>query len=560
MGGWLMRKLLLVFVLLLFALSSNQVLADDVIINSKDWKDVYSGMQYGYLTGLKPHFLVSEQHSSLLLNDVPRQNNNVRVFSSEDQPFVVGYEARLRGLGYEAEEITSDSLSLELAEELTGITNFIIVDDSYGYNAVAVAPYAIIKESYVLFADSDNINAVEDFLQERQPDEVIIYGPVDREVRTRLAQFNPDIINEDGDRFANNVEIVKRYKEIDDKRQVILTNGEFLEQEIMSGANPVLFIGSENVPDKIREYIASSNIEAGVLIGNDLVGTATTVRRQTGISTFVKFARSARQTSGAVAQVEGLDVFRVPAVELNLAVDSIQYNSITRQLEVRVKNNVEQISYFLGTYTVTSGDQIQTVGDIEPIFIDGDDYKTVVYDLEPIVGDEDITAQVFLTFGESKNSLERVLQGELQVRRVEILDDTAITIDKAVYNKGRDRFEITLSNIGEKEVFVDTEVVDILIIDERETFGAEEIVSIRKGGSTKSYVQVELEDEDIENNPRVRVRAFYGQQEDLLAKAIESELELRVKTFNLTTYLPVVIILILIFLIWRRRMKMRGKK
>lgn len=555
-----MRKLLWLCALALLALASSPALADDVIINSKDWKDVYSGMQYGYLTQQKPNFLVSEQHSTLILNDIPQENNRVSVFSSEDQPFVVGYETRLRGLGYDAEETISDSLSLELARRLTNITNFIIVDDSYGYNAVAVAPYAIAKRSYVLFADSDNINQVRNFLEERGPEEIIIYGPVDREVRTQLAQFDPSVINNDGDRFANNVEIVKRYKELDDKRQVILTNGEFLEAEIMSGAHPVLFIGAENVPEKIRQYLAESNIEAGVLIGNDLVGTATTVRRQTGISTFVKFARSARQPSGAIAQVEGLDIFRVPTVQLSLAVDSIRYNSITRQLEVRIKNNAEVISYFLGTYTVSSGDQTQTVGDIEPIFIDGDDYKTVVYDLEPIVGDEDIRAEVFITFGESKNALERVLQGEIQVERVDVLDDSAISIDKAVYNKGRERFEITVSNIGEEEVYVDTEVVDLLVLDQRQTYGADEVISIRKGGSKKSYIRVILEDEDIEDNPRVRVRAFYGAQEDLLVKAIEAELELRVKTFNLTTYLPVVIILILIFLIWRRMKKKRRPK
>jgi hypothetical protein len=53
----------------------------------------------------------------------------------------------------------------------------------------------------------------------------------------------------------------------------------------MSGEYPTLFIGTNNVPDEIRNYIKSSNIEVGVLIGNELVGSATTVRRETGIST-----------------------------------------------------------------------------------------------------------------------------------------------------------------------------------------------------------------------------------------------------------------------------------
>ena len=67
----------------------------------------------------------------------------------------------------------------------------------------------------------------------------------------------------------------------------------------MSGQEPVLFIGRENVPQKISDYIKSTDIEVGVLIGNELVGTATIVRRQVGISTFVKFAQGARTAAGS---------------------------------------------------------------------------------------------------------------------------------------------------------------------------------------------------------------------------------------------------------------------
>jgi hypothetical protein len=48
---------------------------------------------------------------------------------------------------------------------------------------------------------------------------------VDREVRDKLAEFNPEIINEDGDRFANNVEIVKKYKLIKDTKQFCSPTG-----------------------------------------------------------------------------------------------------------------------------------------------------------------------------------------------------------------------------------------------------------------------------------------------------------------------------------------------
>ena len=124
-------------------------------------------------------------------------------------------------------------LILEIAEELEDITDFIVIDDSYGYNAISVAPYAIASNSWVLFADRNNIREVERFLAGRDVDSLIIYGHVDRDVRIRLEDFNPEVINIDGDRFLNNIEIVKRYQEIKSAKQTVLTNGEFIEKEIM---------------------------------------------------------------------------------------------------------------------------------------------------------------------------------------------------------------------------------------------------------------------------------------------------------------------------------------
>ena len=546
------RGFLIIAVLLALALPA--VCADNILINSRDWKDVYSGMQYGFHTGVQPKFLVSEQHSTIILSDLPVEQP-LTVLNSRKNPFVVGYGSLLTGKGYTVDELEFNSLSLELAEMLSDINNYIIIDDSYGYNSIAVAPYAIASKSFVLFADRNNIGEVENFLESRNPGIVLIYGHVDREVKDRLASFNPEIINMDGDRFANNVEIVKKFMEISPTQQVILTNGEFIEQELMSGQFPVLFIGIQNVPPKIHDYIVNSNIQVGVLIGNELVGTATTVRRDTGISTFVKFARSARQTEGPIAQVEGLDIFRLPSIELSLSIEGITYNALTNQLEVTFKNNVEIATYFKGTYTVISGDQQQTVGDTEPVFIDGSDTKTVVYDVDPISGDE-IIARVFVIFGESKDALERTLQGEIAVKRVEVLDDTAISIEKVVYQKSRGSFLISVENIGALDVYVDTELHDVLVAGERQTFAAKEVIKISPGAKKNSVVPADLAEEDFDSNPRIKVRAYYGQRENALVKILEGEFDLIISTFDVLIYLPIIIILLLIFLIlWRRKRK-----
>ncbi len=546
--------------LLILIVSSFASLADEVLINSKDWKDVYSGMQYGFLSGKTPKFITGEKHATVILNEIRKQGNFIEVYSSRDKPFIIGYESLLLSEGYDAAETTSRSLSIELAKKLTNVTRFIIIDDSYGYNAVAASPYAMVTDAYVLFADRSNIGEIVNFLESRTVSYLMIYGHVDREVRERLAKFNPEVINNDGDRFENNIDIVEKYKEVESTRQVILTNGEFLEGEILSGNFPVLFIGQNNVPEKIREYIVNSDIEVGVLIGNDLVGTASVVRRQTGISTFVKFARSARQPQGAISQVEGLDIFRVPRYELSLSIDSVRYNAAARQLEVSIKNDVDLSTYLRGTYTLTSGDQEQTVGDVDPVFLEGQDTKTVVYDIDPIAGEEDITARVFIIYGESKGSLERILEGTYPVDRIDVLDDTSVTIQKVVYNKGNDKFHIYLTNAGDIPAYADTEIIDLLIIDERQTFGSDEVIKIMPGRTRASTIKVELADEDLENNEIVRARAYYGQREDALVKIVEGDFELVIKAFDIMTYLPVALILVLLILILLARKKKKKKK
>ena len=304
-----------------------------IISNSEDWKDVYSAIQYANLKGVGSDFLVSTRHGTTILNEI-KKDNKIRVLTSKKSPYVFNYPDLIKSKGFsDADEIIAENFNLKLIEDLEEISNFIIIDDSYGFSAIAVAPYASLTKSWVFFANSLNIFEIDSILSKRNVDKILIYGYTDREVRETLAKYNPEIINKE-DRFQNNIEIVKKYLELKPTKQVILSNGEFIEKEIMKGIEPILFTGKENVPDQIRDYLKNSEIEVGVLIGNDLVGAATNIRRTTGISVMVKFARSARGQTGGVAAVEGLDLFPVPTPSISLALHSIKYNKASSQLEV----------------------------------------------------------------------------------------------------------------------------------------------------------------------------------------------------------------------------------
>ena len=556
-----MKKKIVILAFLLLILNSFCVLAlDRVISNSEDWRDVYSVIQYANFQGVASNFLVSQRHSTILLYDLPA-GSSVQVVTSSRYPFVTGYENILRGSGYDAEELIFDNVNLELAKRLTDIKNFVIIDDAYGYNAISVASYAQISKSYVLFADRNNIGDVAAFLAARGPQKVIIFGYVNREVKDTLSVYNPEIINKEGDRFNNNIEIVKKYMELKPTKQVILTNGEFIEQEIMSGAEPVIFIGANNVPDQVRDYIKNAGVEVGVLIGNQYVGTATTIKRQAGISVFVKFARSARTPDTAISPVEGLDLFYLPAYRLNLEIVNAVYNQLTNQLEITFRNNVDLATYFLGTYRLSWGDgERQTVGDIEPIFIDGLEYRTVVYDVGPMFGD--ITANIYVIYGDSKRSLENVIEITMKINVTKVTDNSEIRIVGVVYDKVRKEFIIEVENIGNVDTYVDLELVDIVIAGEKFTFGSDKVTLIKKGEKKKIRIKVELDEEDYEDNNKISVVAHYGERPQNLVKILRGEFEVTYRGVEYIIYslAPVILVLLILIIIILVLIKRRQKK
>lgn len=556
---------ILAFLLLLTAVSAEPT---TIVVNSGDWHDVYSGMLYGSLTGIESKFLVSQRHGAIILYSIPTDEPEVQIYSSQSQPFVFGYEAFMEGRGYQTvNELATDELNLELARNLTDITKFIIIDPAYGYNAISAAPYAVVSDSYVLFANNRNIGDVVNFLEERGPTEIILFGQLDRDVKDELAQFSPETVNE-GNRFANNLAMVERYAEYSDIRQAVLTNGEFIEVGMLSGDDPVIFIGSGNVPDVVQNWIADSDVDVGILIGNELIGTATTVRRQLGISVFVKFAQGARTPQGAIAQVEDLDRFPMPSYNVQLEITNIVYNRATRSLEVTYRNPQDLAVYFKSTITIRGDELPITAGDETAVFLDKNEVKTVVYSQttagNPLQLDgESYTADLLTIFGESPASLEQALQAQLSISFVDVMDDTDINITDLYYDQGAGEFVVTIKNTGDVAAYVQPEIVDLIVNDEPVTVASEGAVLIETGKSAKIPVVIEITEEDFTENAQIRVRAYYGEREIALIKVKEKIFPLAFGGLQLGSAalyggIILLIILLLLFLGTKKKCKHCG--
>ncbi len=568
-----MQQRLLLVTLLLLTLSllaaTPASAIDRVIINSGDWHDVYSGMLYASLIGVPSNFLVSQKHGAILLYSIPPTEDDLFVITSRTQPFVAGYKAFLQGRGYEnPEELLTRNANLDLAERLENITSFIIIDPAYGYNAISAAPYAVVAKRYVLFADRRNIDEVLDFLQRRNHSSLLLFGQLDREVKEALAPFKPEILNK-GDRFSNNLAMVEKYKEYANDRQVILTDGEFIEASLLSGADPVIFIGKMNVPEKVAEYIKKSHIQVGILIGNELIGTATFIRRQLGISVFVKFAQGARVPRGAIAQVEDLDRFPMPSYALNLEVSSVTYNRATGSLEVTYHNPVDLALYFSSTIRIVGGEEPVVTGDEEPVFLDKGAYKTIVYQYDTdgnplIVEGENLTSEILTIYGEGPGALENALQARVKIAFVEVADESLVEITGLAYDKRAKHFLVTIENTGPVDAYVLPEIIDLLINEEPVTVSAGEPRLVKRGKSVKVAVPVELSEQDLLDNPEIKVRAYYGERELALIKVVERTFPLAFTTgYGMIVLYGGLILLALTLLFWlatKKRCKQCGHK
>ena len=519
----------------------------NILSNSENWQDVYSIMHYANLKNVEGDFITSTEHGTVILNRINKENR-IKVITSKDNPYLFNYKETIESQGFQGvEEIIVEDANLELINDLPEIQNFIIVGDSFGYNAIAVIPYAILTDSWVFLANRLNAQEIDFILSERNVKTILIYGYVDREVRDAIEKYNPEVIDNE-DRFQDNIEIVEKFLAIQPTKQVLLTNGEFIEKELMKGKEPIIFTGKENVPDQIRDYLKDSMIEIGVLIGNDLINTATNIRRSTGISVMVKFARGARSQQSGISAVEGLDLFPLPTPTMNLELHSVKYNKINSQLEVTYKSSSNIPIYFKGTITVKSDTESIKVGDTQPTFITPGNFKTVIYPLE-LKSLEDLSAEIYTIYGDSKSSSDRILEKEIDIGVIEVLDKCKIEIKDLKYNKQSKSFIIDIKNLEDTNCWVSIELEDVLTGYTKKTIGTEKSIEIPAKKSKAINIKEEMTEEDLSSNKIINLIAHYGEREENLVNIIQGEFELNVDNLTTITYAILILLLLIILLI-----------
>lgn len=554
------RGVVLLTVILLAGMLVPVAEAKTVVIDSQDWIDVYSGMLYARLIGERSLFMTSKKYVTILPN-VLGVGDTVIIIESERVPFASNLAGTMRRQGYYPETTIfsrgGSALNLELAKRLN-ITRFIIVDPTYGFNAVSVAPYAIQSNAYVLFAEDKNIDQVATYLSSLpKVENLLIYGSVSDSVLQKLSGFSPEIINT-GHRYKDNIEILKKYlQKSPETRQAIITSGEFLENEIIGG-EPVILVGRERVLPNTVEFVKNTNLKTTVLIGNELTGSAKMLKEQTGIPVFVKLGQGVPMGAEPYQPIKALDMFYLPTLMIQVDFGYAQYNTAEKKLEIVYRNRGVR-AFLSGTISILSdGKTVATVGDKDVQKLERNETLGFRYDVDlSEYLTSNLTADILTIYGESPDIMDRAISVQVPIQIGGAGDNCELRLGPVNFDERTQRISVGLENPTPSECYASISLIDLIIEDKKQTINYPGQAYIPPKSRETFKIKQRMTPVDLEDNPTVHVKILYGERDGLLFKVIEETVPLGrssgyegIIIFGIIAVLLIIIIILVV--LWRR--------
>ena len=546
------------FVFVCFLLFAPLVFASQqVAVNSRDWRDVYYASLYARLEGVSDEFFTSTAHGEVLYEFLNKSEPVLYVEGATN--FYPGYEAVLAEKGFSSVEVMRVSdldLAFELAER-AGVKDFIVIGDSYGYNAISAAPYAVQKGAFVLFANQGNAQEVADYLSSVELDSLMIFGPVDGAVSSALTGFEPDFLST-GNRFDDNTAIVGLMQEESPQKQAMFSSGEFIEESLM-GPYPVILIGRDYPSQSTLDYLDSAEFTVGVVIGNDLTGSAKIVKDETPIdSMFVKYAQGWAGTSGLFSEVRELNKFYLPSYSLSVSIKRVAYNAESKELQLTLENDGEAKAFYRSTVTVyADGEYLASVSEPEVYSLDSGDERTISFQMdltEALRDGSALSAETFVQYGIDARDLTNALKDSRSIEVVVDADYSTIRVGEVRYDADAMVLSVELFNDGSQSAFADVSLL-VKVNNEDELFESVSPLELPVSGDALVVpfdLRITRDSARTLWGSTALVNVDYGSSNDLLLKRLSAE---RVVTepssFDLALVAGVIIVLFLGFVILR---------
>jgi len=551
--------LLVAVILFTIFITFQSVSADVAVANSKDWVDVYSVLLSEAHQGKRAFFLNSDSITSL--TKIMAKDQQVFVYESNKQAYINNLHKQLSSVGYDASlKMSSDSLNLDLDPQ-TG--NYYVISRDNPRLSISLASLAVKDNAWVFIVDDNNVKAVVSRL--KSASKVIGVGNFKRSL---LDQLKPQF-----DKYINNNDIFKDSQELAKSygvgNNLILADGAFLETEFFSSSNPVMLSGHNKILDDTYAFLKENNVHAVVIVGNELsvIGEQIRERSNKTISVFVKFGQSDTSNSG---KVYALTMFPLPKPKLALTVSQALYNSKTNQIVATFENLGNAGIYELTTLSVKDkdGNEIGKSSNPGSVYLAAGEKLPLIFDgLDlPIDKIDGSNVEFYTSFGLYPSELDSFLTMKnkfgppfsIPLSLSNMKEDLSeIDVIDAAYYKGLKRVGVTIANNGNETVYYNIKINNLIVTGlEKDFFKAD----LLKAGEEKvSYLPVELDKIDLEENTEFNLVVNYGQDKDVLIKNLNLKYPFTIKSGGFLTGLvsgvtgdgspvPLIILIVVIIL------------
>jgi hypothetical protein len=525
--------------LLLAIIAFSAVFAENyVVINSKSGLDVLSGIYYANSIGESAKFMPYNGNVQLTAAKVG-SGKDILLIQSANTPVTTFLQGEIEKVNTVTVYATTDDglkTNLDLAER-SGVNKFIIIDPSFGQNAISVLSYAKRTGSYVIFAYSGNIDDVVSFLDGKANPQITVFGYVDSATKEKLAKYTPSTIGKGEDKYEDNVAIVSKEIAEYDVTQAIMADGTYIEEGMVDGVFPVVLVSpivSDYTYNFVLENARSKTLNYYTLVGSNLVNPTYDLKKKVQaqllsegknltIGVVVKFGQSVPGNQG----VYPLDMFPVPFYSIGLSIDSLKYNKASGKVELTITSTAEGPEYYQSEIHVKQdGADLKVLGDSGPSVLERGETRGLQYDYTlPSLEQGNITADVVVRFGETAKSLTSFTAKTANLVTYTFTDTSNLDVTGASYNTGNLR--INIKNVGDQDALVQT-AVDLVVGGSKTTVKSDAIEKVTTGSITVVTIPIELSAADIEANKDVTVKLTYGARSGFMEKTKEATVPLQV--------------------------------
>ncbi len=550
----IIKKLLRVIYILLFFLITVNVsfcAQEDtqIIINSREWQDVYSGSIYGNILGIENHFLNDYTSVGDFLLGINPDKKDVILIENKNNKIIPTFSSVLEEKGYNIVKTYEGDIyenNLDLYEELDTDTVYFMEYKHY-VDAMTFIPKITYENSYMLFVSRNNIEEIADITAGKTVYQVSV---TDREITSgidAITTFTPTIIKEKS--YELNQMIVTELFEKFNSKSLILSNGDVFETEILMGTKPILIIGKDVIPISVINFINDNNVSIGILIGASYLESASLLKDKTDMKILVKIqkaiANGLPDTKTAIER-KALDMFMIIPKESKINILDITYNKADKEFLVELENEGEEIGFFQTNLFIKQGDETlasTSSAEIESVGNSNKITQKIPYELDENLENLEIDIQIF--YGEEQGAIDKEERVKKELKYITLLDDSKVNVEDIVYNTKTKRFEISITNTGKKEVYVSGRIYDLLVAEEKTEFFSSPI-TIKKDEIGILEIKAILDEVDLADNSNINLILSYGETENLLIKSFKDEFAYNLKSGMTTTIIIVVVVIVVL--------------